>query len=1532
MDTKQTVSTDKQDYAPGATATIKAKGFSPGAAVEFKVGHVLDAGPDGVLGTSDDTPGDNSGNGHQAWRVTDGGEGDLDGVVDGNIQTSWFVDPDDSADATFLLSATGVAAGADGLMGTADDQLTGESATHSFTDSGGSYTLKWAAADPAANTGSYLSTYSKMTPAAYLAAGNAYPVGRATANTTNPLDQAVAYGPTYSTNNFDAVPSLAPKDMALGQIVPFFMQITVTGSTAPENGVITFTSEWLAKTSSGGNFGFDTNYKIVAAFVDARDAGHHDPSGTATVDSFSSVVLGAGGANERIEGTFQVSGLDLGDRVIVELWAVLKDTIPAGISGNVQTSVVLAHTGPVGAAGDTIPAGNQTVPLLRVQEFFSANADLAVVVSDSLNAASVPGDLTAGNDVDPANLNPGDTFTYTIRVANNSSDTTANTVLLTDTLSPYVTFVSASDSGVFADNGSAADTISWNLAALTPGQTRLVTVTVRINNDAPTGSIVADLSNSAIVTSITSDSVTSNNSNTESTNLNAPPLDGNESVKALEDTRIAGNVLSNGLNPDGGTLAVSSFTIDIGEGGQRSFSAGSNALIPGVGALVINSNGTYEFTPAVNYNAAVPVVTYTVIDGQGASDTSTLSISITPVVDGFADASESVVTLEDTAISGNVLTGTSSVDGPVAVGTFKLAGSATTYTAGQSAAIAGVGTLTINANGAYTFTPAANYNGPVPVASYTTTDGFTTNTSTLTISITPVIDGFADASESVATPEDTAISGNVLTGTSSVDGPVAVDTFKLAGSDTSYAAGQSAAIAGVGALTINANGAYTFTPAANYNGPVPVASYTTTDGFTTNSSTLTIAITPVVDGLQDADESLSTPRNVPLSGNLLAGTSSVDGPVTVTSFAVAGSGTSYTAGQSATIAGVGALNISGTGAFSFTPVSTYSGSVPVVTYIMTDGSSSDTSTLAITVTPVATAYADADESIVTLEDTSITGSVLNGTSSIDGVVTVSRFSLAGSTVSYTAGQTAVIAGVGSLVINTNGLYTFTPAANYNGAVPVATYTTTDGFSVDTSTLTIAVTPVADGFVDASESVTAKESAMLTGNVLSGTNSVDGVVAVSSFTLAGSSTIYTAGQSAQIPGVGVLTINTNGSYIFTPIQNYNGPAPTASYNMTDGVSVVSSTLKLAIAPSPYNSATIAPTGVSALQYLQGTAPDFSQFYAGQGGVVQYNGGQNGAVTGTNPGVFFYYTGLSNTIRGIDANNDKKPDLLKVLIDQSDNSNLFGAFAATQNDVKLFKVTDVNKNGIIDAADTLSQVQLSSGQIVLGAATGAAQGAGQGDVTVNFTPDAVGSLYIMSVQYATGAVTNTQVGSLRPTVRYDIKTDVVNVGAAGSYEETDLKGITLAPKLAALTLDGAAGDGARIVTDGEFTHVVKQAIAYWAEQGASGAGLAMLNATQVFIADLGGLTLAGVDAQGVWIDDDAAGHGWSVSNHVVPGRVDMLSALVHEFGHLLGHEHDEMDPDLAVGQRELPMQAADAGGAAHTAVVIGSHMALHDVSLL
>ncbi|MBV7550708.1 cadherin-like domain-containing protein, partial [Pseudomonas sp. PDM26] len=98
------------------------------------------------------------------------------------------------------------------------------------------------------------------------------------------------------------------------------------------------------------------------------------------------------------------------------------------------------------------------------------------------------------------------------------------------------------------------------------------------------------------------------------------------------------------------------------------------ATIANVGTLVIAANGAYTFTPAANYNGAVPTVIYTVTDGSGTDDTSTLNIDVTPVDDSFTDANETLSTLEDTALTGSVLSGTSSVDGPVSVVNFSIDG------------------------------------------------------------------------------------------------------------------------------------------------------------------------------------------------------------------------------------------------------------------------------------------------------------------------------------------------------------------------------------------------------------------------------------------------------------------------------------------------------------------------------------------------------------------------------------------------------------------------------------------------------------------------------------------------------------------------------------------------------------------------------------------------------------------------------------------------------------------------------------------
>ncbi|WP_188741289.1 Ig-like domain-containing protein, partial [Shewanella inventionis] len=74
------------------------------------------------------------------------------------------------------------------------------------------------------------------------------------------------------------------------------------------------------------------------------------------------------------------------------------------------------------------------------------------------------------------------------------------------------------------------------------------------------------------------------------------------------------------------------------------------------------------------------------------------------------------------------------------------------------------------------------------------------------------------------------------------------------------------------------------------------------------------------------------------------------------------------------------------------------------------------------------------------EDTVATGNVLANDTDIDSTLSVSTFTIAGSNTVYTAGSTVVTLTNGTLQLLANGNYTFTPNANWNGDVPVITYT------------------------------------------------------------------------------------------------------------------------------------------------------------------------------------------------------------------------------------------------------------------------------------------------------------------------------------------------------------------------------------------------------------------------------------------------------------------------------------------------------------
>ncbi|MGH8331875.1 MAG: retention module-containing protein, partial [Pseudomonas sp.] len=101
-------------------------------------------------------------------------------------------------------------------------------------------------------------------------------------------------------------------------------------------------------------------------------------------------------------------------------------------------------------------------------------------------------------------------------------------------------------------------------------------------------------------------------------------------------------------------------------------------------------------------------------------------------------------------------------------------------------------------------------------------------------------------------------------------------------------------------------------------GPDSTATTTTLDTGSQNTTATNAPSVLIADTGTQAEDSVAT-------GNVLNNDSDADTPLSVTSFTVAGMAGSFTAGQTATIVGVGTLTIGADGNYTFTPDANYNG-------------------------------------------------------------------------------------------------------------------------------------------------------------------------------------------------------------------------------------------------------------------------------------------------------------------------------------------------------------------------------------------------------------------------------------------------------------------------------------------------------------------------------------------------------------------------------------------------------------------------------
>ncbi|WP_416400957.1 Ig-like domain-containing protein [Alicycliphilus denitrificans] len=219
----------------------------------------------------------------------------------------------------------------------------------------------------------------------------------------------------------------------------------------------------------------------------------------------------------------------------------------------------------------------------------------------------------------------------------------------------------------------------------------------------------------------------------------------------------------------------------------------------------------------------------------------------------------------------------------------------------------------------------------------------------------------------------------------------------------------------------------------------------------------------------------------------------------------------------------------------------------------------------------------------------------------------------GDTLVYTAGSPP---SHGSVVINPDGTYTYTPAPGYHGSDSFTVIVDDGHGGTTTSTVTIEVTPANDSVMARDDSYTVPEDTPLALNLLGNDSAPDGGLHITHI----NGTPLTPGtaQSIDITDdgtptgtvIGKVEIDAGGKITFVPALNYNGPA-SFDYEVEDGDGDTDkATVNITVTPdAPPVIAPIDGNGGGATLIEQGHATVYESGLAGG------SGGGSPTATGT-----------------------------------------------------------------------------------------------------------------------------------------------------------------------------------------------------------------------------------------------------------------------------------------------------------------------------
>ncbi len=369
---------------------------------------------------------------------------------------------------------------------------------------------------------------------------------------------------------------------------------------------------------------------------------------------------------------------------------------------------------------------------------------------------------------------------------------------------------------------------------------------------------------------------------------------------------------------------------------------------------------------------------------------------------------DTAATEEDVAVNINVLANDSDSDGTLDTTTLAVVSAPAN------------GTAVVNGS-QITYTPAANYSG---------SDSFTYR----------ICDNDGDCDTAMVTitidPNDPPVAVDDITSTNSITLPVTIAVLNNDNDpENDPLSVVSLGAPSSGTATINLDNTVTYTPTA-----AGVYTFTYTiedpDGLTDSALvTVTVMAPPVA-----VNDTANTAEDVPVVIDVLANdTDPNNDPLTVT-FA------------SAPANGTAAINIPGY-TVTYTPGPNYNGS-DTFTYIVSDGTFTDTATVNVTIFPVNDAPVAVDDtyttpvsSTLTISDTAL--GLLNNDFDVDG----------DSLVVNVTSVTVLTPALGTIVVNPDGTFDFTPAASGDF---IFTYRARENNILQTpsnvATVTIHVTP------------------------------------------------------------------------------------------------------------------------------------------------------------------------------------------------------------------------------------------------------------------------------------------------------------------------------------------------------------------------------------------------------------------------------------------------------------------------------------------